>query len=245
MREIRGNNQRIPRAWQFANSFTTLNPTGNLQLQENLCYHGLSYIGRESVQRGIYCPMGWNKKRKTVTPIWRQINTQSSSREDCLVGDMMVEPENIATMKQEHEDHIVLITRATADSTLSSSSVQAENTVGEAEGLATQTSTCQNDGLKDAEDILGDFVITSAFQNSCGVGDADIISTVSKEKHAVKVEIGTSVMRFIRGKDGSTQKGIEDDMGVKLIFPSSKKEDSIGKLLLALVLIVIVIFCDC
>ncbi|GKV27104.1 hypothetical protein SLEP1_g36310 [Rubroshorea leprosula] len=47
------------------------------------------------------------------------------------------------------------------------------------------------------------------------------------EKHSLSVEVGASIIRFIRGKEGATQKNIEEEMGVRIIFPSSKKEDSI------------------
>ncbi|KAL2928420.1 Activating signal cointegrator 1 complex subunit 1 [Bienertia sinuspersici] len=43
----------------------------------------------------------------------------------------------------------------------------------------------------------------------------------------MEYKVGASVMRFIIGKDRSVQKGIEEEMGVKMLFPSSKKEDSI------------------
>ncbi|KAH0982578.1 hypothetical protein GBA52_009755 [Prunus armeniaca] len=39
--------------------------------------------------------------------------------------------------------------------------------------------------------------------------------------------VGASLVRFIRGKGGSTQREIEDEMGVKIIIPSSKEEDSV------------------
>ncbi|KDO56967.1 hypothetical protein CISIN_1g010205mg [Citrus sinensis] len=41
------------------------------------------------------------------------------------------------------------------------------------------------------------------------------------------MQVGASVIRFIKGKEGSTQKKFEKEMGVKIILPSSKKEDSI------------------
>ncbi|KAM5579113.1 hypothetical protein ABKV19_009075 [Rosa sericea] len=47
------------------------------------------------------------------------------------------------------------------------------------------------------------------------------------EKHSISVEVGASLHRFIRGKGGSTQKMIEDETGVKIKIPLSKKEDSI------------------
>ncbi|XP_050286103.1 uncharacterized protein LOC126725417 isoform X8 [Quercus robur] len=47
------------------------------------------------------------------------------------------------------------------------------------------------------------------------------------EKHSISAEVGASLIRFIEGKGGSTQRKIEEEMGVKIIFPSSKKDDSI------------------
>lgn len=172
--------------------------------------------------------MGWKKKRKTVTPVWRPVSTQSTSNEECLEGDITADPENVTSIEQgENEGQIVSIVRAIADSTISSSSLQAGIKVAQAEEIVgSLTSICQNDALKDAEGIVGGATAASILQDSCA-GDTETISTVSKEKHAISVEIGASVMHFIRGKDGSTQKSIEEDMGVKLIFPSSKKDDSI------------------
>lgn len=47
------------------------------------------------------------------------------------------------------------------------------------------------------------------------------------QKHSMSMEVGVSLMRFIKGKEGATQKEIEKDMGVNIIFPSSKKDDSV------------------
>ncbi|XP_034209996.1 uncharacterized protein LOC117623210 isoform X1 [Prunus dulcis] len=52
-------------------------------------------------------------------------------------------------------------------------------------------------------------------------------SVVAIEKHSISVEVGASLVRFIRGKGGSTQREIEDEMGVKITIPSSKEEDSV------------------
>lgn len=49
----------------------------------------------------------------------------------------------------------------------------------------------------------------------------------STEKHSVTVEAGSSLIRFIKGKGGSTQKKIEEELGVKIKFPSSRKDESI------------------
>ncbi|KAI3455458.1 hypothetical protein Pfo_012121 [Paulownia fortunei] len=47
------------------------------------------------------------------------------------------------------------------------------------------------------------------------------------EKHSVSMEVGRSLMRFIKGKWGGSQKEIEEGTGVKIMFSSSKTEDSI------------------
>ncbi|XP_021765304.1 uncharacterized protein LOC110729834 isoform X1 [Chenopodium quinoa] len=96
--------------------------------------------------------------------------------------------------------------RVANDSTVSSS-LQANNEVGVAEGVQVSHG--------------------SVAQNSFEVADAEKVSTASKEKIVVSVEVGASVMRFIGYKDKSLRQSIEEEMGVKLIFPLSKKEDSI------------------
>ncbi|KAL1538329.1 hypothetical protein AAHA92_27088 [Salvia divinorum] len=52
-------------------------------------------------------------------------------------------------------------------------------------------------------------------------------NSTSAKKHSLSMEIGASLMRFIKGNGGDTQKKIEVETRVKIIFPSSRKEDSI------------------
>ncbi|XP_004486771.1 uncharacterized protein [Cicer arietinum] len=52
-------------------------------------------------------------------------------------------------------------------------------------------------------------------------------SSLSTEKHSISVKVGVSLFRFIKGKGGYTQKKIEEEMGVKIIFPSSKEDEFI------------------
>uniref|UniRef100_A0A7N0RH00 K Homology domain-containing protein n=1 Tax=Kalanchoe fedtschenkoi TaxID=63787 RepID=A0A7N0RH00_KALFE len=49
----------------------------------------------------------------------------------------------------------------------------------------------------------------------------------SESTAEMSVEVGASLMRFIKGKGGMTQKKLEEEMGVKIIFPASKNEESI------------------
>lgn len=46
-------------------------------------------------------------------------------------------------------------------------------------------------------------------------------------KHSISLVVGTPLVRFVKGDCGSTQKKIEQEMGVKLIFSSTKEETSI------------------
>ncbi|CAN8259135.1 unnamed protein product [Cochlearia groenlandica] len=52
-------------------------------------------------------------------------------------------------------------------------------------------------------------------------------SVVSDGKHSVSLQVGASLIRFIRGRYGITQMKIEEEMGVKIILPSSRTEDHI------------------
>ncbi|CAI8611914.1 unnamed protein product [Vicia faba] len=52
-------------------------------------------------------------------------------------------------------------------------------------------------------------------------------SSLSTEKHSISVQVGASLFRFIKGKGGYTQKKIEEETKVKIIFPSSKEEEFI------------------
>uniref|UniRef100_M0ZRK4 Nucleic acid binding protein n=1 Tax=Solanum tuberosum TaxID=4113 RepID=M0ZRK4_SOLTU len=68
---------------------------------------------------------------------------------------------------------------------------------------------------------------------------ADDESLSAAQKHSVTVKAGASLMRFIRGKGGATQRTIEEEMKVKIIIPFSRNEDCLSGLLLYLWLILI------
>ncbi|XP_058780563.1 uncharacterized protein LOC131654155 [Vicia villosa] len=52
-------------------------------------------------------------------------------------------------------------------------------------------------------------------------------SSLSTQKHSISVQVGASLFRFIKGKGGYTQKKIEEETKVKIIFPSSKEDECI------------------
>ncbi|CAN1286096.1 Activating signal cointegrator 1 complex subunit 1 [Linum perenne] len=53
------------------------------------------------------------------------------------------------------------------------------------------------------------------------------LGTSSAAKHSVSIEVGASLIRFIIGKGGFTKGKIEGEMGVKIIIPRSKEEESV------------------
>ncbi|XP_050234297.1 uncharacterized protein LOC126682607 [Mercurialis annua] len=52
-------------------------------------------------------------------------------------------------------------------------------------------------------------------------------SIISPEKHSLTIEVGASLIRFIKGKGGSRQVKFEEEMGVKITLPSSKEDESV------------------
>ncbi|CAE5967475.1 unnamed protein product [Arabidopsis arenosa] len=58
--------------------------------------------------------------------------------------------------------------------------------------------------------------------------EGETASVVSAGNHSVSLEVGASLIKFIRGKEGTTQMKLEEEMGVKIILPSSRDEDHIS-----------------
>ncbi|KAL9247348.1 hypothetical protein vseg_020789 [Gypsophila vaccaria] len=193
---------RCCRVGQFSNSCLVFDRTKLFQGYQ--CYHGVNRVSNEGVQKGVFRSMDWNRKRKPGTLVWRQVSTQSTQNEDCTMVDVVTEPADIVNIEQ------------------------GKNKMDEAEAMVGPSSTSLNDVQKVSVDISAESSTASVAQDISGVQDAGK-ADISKEKYAVSVEVavGTPVMRFIKGQDGSTQKSVEDDMGVKIIFPQYKKGDSI------------------
>ncbi|XP_008462176.1 uncharacterized protein LOC103500600 isoform X1 [Cucumis melo] len=68
-------------------------------------------------------------------------------------------------------------------------------------------------------------VVTELSVNVGGDTNLEGQSVPSGEKFSVKLNVGSSLIRFVRGKGGSTQERIEEEMGVKIMIPSSKREE--------------------
>ncbi|XP_042024880.1 uncharacterized protein LOC121772026 isoform X1 [Salvia splendens] len=96
----------------------------------------------------------------------------------------------------------------------------------------TQPDRSEDDGEKVMAQNRGEEVchITSSTVSIAEGGKSDKSldeNSTSAKKHSLSMDIGASLMRFIKGKGGDTQKKIEVETGVKVMFPSSRKEDSI------------------
>ncbi|THG06880.1 hypothetical protein TEA_022133 [Camellia sinensis var. sinensis] len=187
--------------------YQTIALTGLIIGKECSFHHSLNYKWKMAGAKDRQSVMDW-KKQKTVTPIWRPVCTKSSSSE---VKELQVEFEDLHDVGKcgKQEDGIKV---QEVHASISSSALDAQHTHedGEAANGATDPTFNSRAFLDNDE------------ERAPGSG-----SVHSDEKHSVSVEVGASLMRFIKGKWGSTQKKIEEDMGVKIIFPSSRKEDSI------------------
>ncbi|KAL9270822.1 Activating signal cointegrator 1 complex subunit 1-like protein [Drosera capensis] len=101
--------------------------------------------------------------------------------------------------------------------------VEVENVLNHA--TSSSVAFQDNHELMDAEEVLADGITTSLLLNSTGnggTGDA-VGASISPGSHSASLMVGASVMKFIREK----REFIEEETGVNLIFPSSKKEHSI------------------
>ncbi|XP_027926027.1 uncharacterized protein LOC114183272 isoform X6 [Vigna unguiculata] len=99
-------------------------------------------------------------------------------------------------------------------------------------GCSTSTTVSNDHVMKVAAEAIDDFAVSatssSQLQDTVENRVLQVDSSVSSEKHSISVQVGASLFRFIKGKGGSTQKRIEEEMGVKIIIPSSKEEDFIS-----------------
>uniref|UniRef100_A0ACD5VGS4 Uncharacterized protein n=1 Tax=Avena sativa TaxID=4498 RepID=A0ACD5VGS4_AVESA len=67
----------------------------------------------------------------------------------------------------------------------------------------------------------------SAFGSSTTKVVTDATMEVTGEKYNSSVEVDVPLKRFLKGKGGCMQKQIEQETGVKIIFPSSKEETGV------------------
>ncbi|XP_052181514.1 uncharacterized protein LOC127794461 isoform X2 [Diospyros lotus] len=191
---------RVDRAWEFTNSCWTSKPVQ--YLKECCFHHGLNYKGKIGWIKNSQGLMD-RKKRRTITPIWRPVLRQSTLAQ---VKELRVESEDL----HEIDD---------------GGKVEDGSEVQEVHILNSASDTqCTHHEGKAADGPAGPTLRSETIQGN-GEGTApENASLPSEDKHSVSVKVGAALMRFIKGKGGSTQKNIEEETGVKIVFPSSKED---------------------
>lgn len=138
------------------------------------------------------------KKRKMVIPVWRPISTQSAGRAMSLSSSSVDYDSKPKAIKEEK-------------STCAACKVESFSEMPEHTAIS---EACQQ--VEVMEESMHDYSSNK---------DVELVSQV--EKHSIFVEVDPSLIRFIKGKGGSTQKQIEGENGVTITFPSSKKDNCI------------------
>ncbi|PON46901.1 Activating signal cointegrator 1 complex subunit [Parasponia andersonii] len=190
---------RADRVTKLSNSCSAFKPLACLQGYGT--YHVLNYEVKMASREDEHNVGDKSKKLKSINPVWKPLTTQTSSHEEYSSKDVKVELEAECQVQEVH------------NSTSTSISVSnAQNVTDVTEEVTERTVPfLSSSGLDD-------------------VGDGRALkgeSVNSTEKHSIRVQVGASLIWFIIGKGGSTQKQIEEEMGVKIIIPSSKEEDSV------------------
>ncbi|KAI3935005.1 hypothetical protein MKW98_009924 [Papaver atlanticum] len=145
--------------------------------------------------------MDWKNKQKAF---WKPVSTQAvTSSEGCSVKDIGAQTEN------EHMDNVGVVGTSTFIS-----SVQ----------------DCKDNGK------TGSVRLVSSDGSAIGEVGSIVSAIVEGEgahsvnegaKCSMSMKVAASLRRFVKGKGGSLQREIEGGMGVKIVFPPSKEEDSI------------------
>ncbi|XP_042427251.1 uncharacterized protein LOC122014852 isoform X1 [Zingiber officinale] len=182
--------------------------------------------------------MDRHKKRKEIMHVWRPISTQSTSHEvDYDKGSDLQcqQPEGQKNKPTGVSDEQVFTQdESTSDTsmtlTTSSNIVDHDNHL---EKLTTSSSIV--DHASHLETIAGTFSKSHDSTTASISGENPEQITVEKgadlgsqdKSSSVSIEVDASLIRFIKGRGGSTQKQIEGDFGVKIVLPSSKEDCSI------------------
>ncbi|CDO98005.1 unnamed protein product [Coffea canephora] len=159
-------------------------------------------------------------RRDKVSRVWRQVATQSSSSQDFEGNSVKIDSENSAVVAGSEKNEIESQVKEVQDGISSHlSTIECENEVrvGDDQEINLRS-------VKSGDEVKG---LQGEPINSSEKDAASIEPISSSAKHSISLEVGSSLIRFIKGKGGATQRKIEEEMGVQIIFPSSKKEESI------------------
>ncbi|XP_075503692.1 uncharacterized protein LOC142541041 isoform X2 [Primulina tabacum] len=192
-------------AWRATNACVQSQPTQCLQK----CYfrHDLSYELTVDVKKGKLEDTD-RGKRKPVKQTWRAVSTQSSSFGLYSMKNVTIDSGSVHVSgdgeKGELQSLLGNIYHETSSTNLTA---KCENTNPDDVNEPVHRDTCFS-----LEDVNEDISLDGKL--------------MTLEKHSMSMNVGQSLMRFIVWK-GGTQNEIEEETGVKIILPSSRKEESI------------------
>ncbi|CAO2194331.1 unnamed protein product [Urochloa humidicola] len=167
--------------------------------QGSVVHNKLASFVMEGVQGGS-SNLAKHKKRKSPVQRWRPISTEAVPQKDDIN-----EASNSGS-RQVIEDCITSSENLASD--------------GATNVVTTKDASLSKNNISSTEVVIEDNVEVSGFNK-----DLDV-SKVS-ETYSSSIEVDVPLMRFVKGKGGSIQKKIEEDTGVKIIFPSSREETSV------------------
>ncbi|XP_044497234.1 uncharacterized protein LOC123219374 isoform X3 [Mangifera indica] len=197
---------------------TYLKPTPVDYLQGRCFYYNLSCNWKMDRTKEKSDVVYTVKKPKNNYLVWRPVSSQASFAEECSVNQVKVGSDDVSqtqevTVGSEDIRQIQEVQCST------SSDVSDAQHVVKVEAVTEVT-----DSTLSSHTLSDDVEVRASIRHS----------EISAEKHSLSLEvviglsiIGASVIRFVKGREGSMQKKIEEEMGVKIIIPSSRKEDSI------------------
>lgn len=105
-------------------------------------------------------------------------------------------------------------------------SIQSNPHQGKSE-VGVQAQVAQSSKSSPSTDMVEDTEATSGVAELSESTVTEFEQGDKRGKYSVSVEVSASLSRFIKGKSGSTQKQIEEETGTKIVFPSSKNQNSI------------------
>ncbi|TVU04007.1 hypothetical protein EJB05_50423, partial [Eragrostis curvula] len=165
-----------------------------------------TYLVMEGAQ-GASNNVAKHMKRKSPVQRWRPVSTEATSRKE----DVNEIPNS--AREQVIESSITASESLASDGTTNIVIEVSTNDVSSSENNKSLESSSTKVLIEDNAEVSG-------FNK--GPDGPDI-----SEKYSSTIEVDAPLMRFVKGKGGSMQKQIEEDTGVKIIFPSSKEETSV------------------
>ncbi|KAA3455568.1 Ascc1 [Gossypium australe] len=176
-----------------------------------------------------------NKKKGTL--VWRPVCTQDSSLKEPVIKDVTVGLESDCQM-QKSNDKVIEVTNAIVNSKALEDDIEDEamkekpelSSIKHSLSIQEKSSNCQSVGQSTGLPITEGIVPVLGF---CPQSPQRTVSGSQKGmprwylQNSGEVLVGASVIRFVKGKAGSTKEKIEKETGVQIILPSSKQNDSI------------------